>query len=157
MNALTDFQETLTRGAAHNAYVATVIQMMDEGGKFVRQDDNPLGEKVWISRDDELCLTLSAKPEMYWALGSFTDSDVDGIAVGRYRTFAEGSELSELEAAIKGAMRCAVCGCHTTDACEHCGDPSCFSHARSWEDRDDSVGYASQEHGCVACMPKGRP
>lgn len=38
-----------------------------------------------------------------WDLMGFTDSDIDGVAVGRYRTIDEGEDLSEVLEAVKCA------------------------------------------------------
>ncbi len=40
-----------------------------------------------------------------WSLGRFTDSDRDGVAVGRYETVADGETVLELMAALRELPR----------------------------------------------------
>lgn len=41
-----------------------------------------------------------------WTLSRFTDSDIDGVATGRYRTIDEGESLAD----VLEAVRCAAMG-----------------------------------------------
>jgi hypothetical protein len=40
-----------------------------------------------------------------WTLGRFTDSDIDGVAVGRYQTIEDGETVLELMEALRGLPR----------------------------------------------------
>lgn len=57
-----------------------------------------------ISPNGELCLDVS--PEGSWQLSALTDSDIAGVAVGRYETVDEGDTLRE----VPEAIRCAELG-----------------------------------------------
>lgn len=67
------------------------------------------GWKVAESWDSTLAMQspgefrLDIGADHSWTIGRFTDSDVDGVAVGRYRTIDEGEDLSEVLEAVKCA------------------------------------------------------
>ena len=53
------------------------------------------GGQVELYRPDyERCVTFYGNK--YWELGRFTDSDIDGVARGRYESVTEGETLEEL-------------------------------------------------------------
>lgn len=56
---------------------------------------------AYISADNEIRLDIES--DGYWIVGRFTDSDVNGVAVGRYRSIDEGEDLSEVLEAVKCA------------------------------------------------------
>lgn len=56
------------------------------------------GSQTWYESPDSVhAVTISGD---WWELRHFTDSDVDGVAVGRYVPDAEGETLAELKLAL---------------------------------------------------------
>jgi hypothetical protein len=62
-----------------------------------RREQNYGGETEISSPDREHQVTFDSGG---WTLGKFTDSDIGGVAVGRYRTIEEGETLDELKSAL---------------------------------------------------------
>lgn len=67
-----------------------------------KRDVNYGGEVSFIRPGDEYAVNLR---DGYWELCSFTDSDIDGVAVGRFEAFEEGETLMELLAALRELPR----------------------------------------------------
>lgn len=61
------------------------------------------GTTAMQSADQQLFLEINGQE---WYLSEFTDSDVAGVAVGRYETVDEGDSLRE----VPEAIRCAELG-----------------------------------------------
>lgn len=57
-------------------------------------------ERYFLSWDGEYSVDLISHLG-WWTLGKFTDSDIDGVAVGRYRHLEDGGTLEELQAALR--------------------------------------------------------
>lgn len=62
-----------------------------------KRDVNYGGQVSWISPDSERAVCISGS---WWELRHFTDSDIDGVAVGRYVSDEEGETLAELKLAL---------------------------------------------------------
>lgn len=62
-----------------------------------KRDVNYEGQVSWIGPDSERAVVISGD---WWELRHFTDSDIDGVAVGRYVPDEEGQTLSELKLAL---------------------------------------------------------
>ena len=63
-----------------------------------KRDINYGGEIELVNPDYEYQVAFG---DQYWTLGEFTDGDIDGVAVGRFRYVDEGTTLVELQAALQ--------------------------------------------------------
>lgn len=72
-----------------------------------KAEKNYGGQWEVTSPDHELQITFNGGDDgpAWWHLGTFTDSDVDGVATGRYVSFAEGTGFGRLMGAIREAQR----------------------------------------------------
>lgn len=57
------------------------------------------GAQVFTSRDSQFCAVIEGDA---WDLGEFTGADIDGIAIGRYKTVESGNGLESLDDAVQG-------------------------------------------------------
>lgn len=63
-----------------------------------------MGDNAYLSPNEDLMLQVAKDGS--WELLQFTDSDVAGVATGRYDTVDEGDSLRE----VPEAIRCAIAG-----------------------------------------------
>lgn len=83
---------------------ALVVQMIEahavtEHLKSIgwRLEVNYGGEVSYIRPDSEYCVEMN---DGWWTIGRFTDSDIDGVARGRYQGIEEGQTVQELRMAL---------------------------------------------------------
>lgn len=117
-----------------------------------KRDVNPLGEIEFTKGRDEWQVQISK--DGWWALGKFTDSDIDGVATGRYQTVSEGETLAELEKELvgEGAMEweCPNCG-------ESGGTPR-TSYSREFQGCREHGGMVTwEDQGCSLCVKSTEP
>jgi hypothetical protein len=117
-----------------------------------KRDVNSLGEVSYISPDSEWCVELSGDGDGCCAIRKFTDSDIDGIATGRYVTELETETLAELKEGLVSidAMpwECPNCG-------EDGGEPRTkYSRYLYGADADGNRGEwrDEEEEGCSKCI-----
>ena len=127
--------------------ITQVVRLLTTRGW--REQDTAFGERSFCSPDSQWSVQLT--PEGYWAIGKFTDADVENDAykggfeaVGRYETVEESDDIAKLE-----EMLVSVGAIPWT--CKWCGDEGGEPRTARW-----SEYQGESPHGGMVEFEEGR-
>lgn len=115
---------------------------------FRRGEPSPFGELCYLKGRDEWLVEITPDSG-YWAIRKFTDSDIDGVAVGRFVTESEGETLEELQVELVSLCvlpwECPLCGAE--------GGTPYSVRSREYQGDSPHGGFVNLiDEGCTKCL-----